>query len=274
MTDTKALLKNLSMEHLHEIKESYMKQLASIQKEEVFKEIDERDTVTLYHGTSTVHLQSILSKGILPRKDTGNDNWSHVTSSIENVTYMTNKWHYFYGVNASMEYISSLGDEQSMAEKVIEHNVFPCYVECKVPRALLVFDEDAILSKFMFQKVKKALKQQTNIAYDPMECLAQYGTVGVIGSILPEYIQSFTVLGEPDMYKYVIDHSSIYYKDWLKWQKGNGKGQLKLKELLQREAQSDLNGTWWVKDIPKGAYIERFGINPKTNKLAIHLGRM
>ncbi|MBB2483533.1 hypothetical protein H5P36_25705 [Bacillus sp. APMAM] len=35
----------------------------------------DNETITLYHGTTTDRLNSTLQKGLLPRKETGLDNW-------------------------------------------------------------------------------------------------------------------------------------------------------------------------------------------------------
>lgn len=234
---------------------------------------DANDTVTLYHGTTTGYLNQIIRNGILPRKETGIGNWENEVASIENVTYLTNKWHYAYAMNAHMLHLQNEhGDDPT---KITALTSFPCYIECKVPKDLLVADEDYLLSSYFQQKIKYYMKKNPKSPYtelfdliDPMECLTQYGTVGVLGSISPSMFVSFTVLGEQNLYQYLLDDSSPYIKDWNKWKQGKGKGKIKLKTLWEKEAESNLNGTWHISQVKKGKIVS-FGLNEATRKLAM-----
>jgi len=234
---------------------------------------DKHDTVTLYHGTTSGYLNGIIRTGILPRRDTGIDNWQEALSSIENVTYLTNKWHYSYAIHAHIKYAEE--HDVPTESEVKLRNSFPCYVECKVPKGLLVMDEDYFHTSNFLQKLKSHLKKHPDMHYmelpnlfDPMECLAQYGTVGVLGTIPPSMITSFTVLGDESLYQYLIDPSSPYVRDWERWRQGKGKGKLKLRSLLEKEAESDLNGTWFMQQVKKNTIVS-FGLNPSTGKLAM-----
>jgi hypothetical protein len=223
--------------------------------------IDKTDTVTLYHGTSSYYLNDILRTGILARSHTKNNNWVDSRPSIENMTYMTNKWHYTYAINSFIE----------LQKQGINDNNYPAYIECKVPKALLEIDEDFLYSNYMINKLKsfnKNNESELNITWE--ECLAQYATVGVIGNIPREYIVSFTILGEDELFKDIfISSDSQYYKEFLKWMAGKGKGKLKLIDLLKMEAKSPYNGTWWVKNIPPSSFIGDIFRNPQTNMLSI-----
>lgn len=106
------------------------------------KEIDENDTISLFHGTSTYYLNEIIKKGLLPRKDTGNNNWES-NPSFMGLTYLTNKWQYMYAYSA----VKSLYKKENIT-------TYPCYVEFKVPKAMLAPDEDLINSKYMVDRGK------------------------------------------------------------------------------------------------------------------------
>ena len=48
--------------------------------------------ITLYHGTSSQFLDSILNKGLKPRKETGVSNWSGDEKSLDDRVYLSNKF--------------------------------------------------------------------------------------------------------------------------------------------------------------------------------------
>jgi len=264
----KELLQQVSIK----IREKYMKAVRSIDPSSL--SYDKDDCVTLYHGTTTSHLISILRNGILPRNQTGIGNWEGEVSSIENVTYLTNKWHYSYALHAHIKQLKSDYGENFVGD-VASRTSFPCYVECKVPKGLLVMDEDYILTSRFQQKIKSHLKKNPTVNYmelpnlfDPMECLSQSATVGVLGTIPPSMIHSFTVLADEKMYHYITDENSPYMKDWKKWSEGKGKGKLKLQTLLEKESESDLNGTWFMHQVKNNSII-KFGLNEATGKIAM-----
>lgn len=262
--------KNILRQQAQAIKEKYMEQIKTLDFQHEIAEANQSETVTLYHGTTSLYLNSILQNGILPRSEVGTSNWEHVMESIPNVTYLTNKWHYFYAINATITHLQKeFGDEWPLLGVSVP--VFPCYIECKIPKDLLLLDEDFLLSEHMGKKIKQSLKNEGNLDLDPLECLNHYGTVGVMGAIPPEWIVSFTILGEPGMINYVIDEKGQYYKDWKKWQYGRGKGKLTELDLFKREEKSDLNGTWWMKNFQAGTQIKQIGVNPRTSKLSLTL---
>lgn len=252
---------------LTEVKKKYMEDVQTINIEEIKKEAEkDKETVTLYHGTSSNRLNLILREGILPRKDTGIDNWKgdgEEKSSIDNVVYMTNKWHYFYATNTVWVVANETGSY--IGEYGI---IYPCYIECKVPKSLLVMDEDFIKTRYMIKKITSTYKKGRGLVFDPLECLSQYGTVGVLGGISPSMIVSFTVLGGVDIFKYIIDEESPYYKEWLNWQLGQGKGKIKLKQMWEKEAECNMNGTWYTHEVKKNSKVS-FKKNPSTGNIAM-----
>lgn len=259
---------------LSDIKKRYMDSFLAINIDEIRENAQkDNETITLYHGTTTDRLNSILKKGLLPRKETGFDNWEwndDNENSIENVVYLSNKWHYFYAFNTWGVYLMKKYGENfeglKQGDKYLD--TFACYVECKVPKALLVIDEDFIKTRYMEKKIKSYLKRNKEIVFDPLECLAQYGTVGVLGGIPPSMITSFTVLADLKLFHYVTDENSPYHKEWYNWQLGKGKGKISLKQMLDKEAESDMNGTWWVHEIKKDCTIS-FVRNPMSGKIAM-----
>lgn len=266
LTNAQALLRKQAQA----IKEKYMESMSNLDFQKERMEADLSDTVTLFHGTTSLNLNSILEKGILTRDEVGTSNWEHLMESIPNATYLTDKWHYFYAINATITYLQKEFGENWMKHQT-DSPVFPCYVECRVPKNALLLDEDFILSQHMLKKIKKSIKDNTSLDLNPLECLKHYGTVGVMGAIPPEWIVSFTVLAEPEMANYVIDEKGQYFKDWKKWQYGRGKGELEATDLFKREQQSDLNGTWWMENFQKGTRIKKIGVNPDTQKISLVL---
>lgn len=250
----------------------YMEKVRSIDTSSL--SYDKSDTVTLFHGTTTAYLNFILRGGILPRSQTGNGNWEGEVSSIENVTYLTNKWHYFYAMNAHMNYTKN--EQVNEPESSASLPSLPCYVECKVPKDLLVVDEDYLLTSHFQQKIKSYTKKNPKAPFEevftliePMECLAQNATVGVLGTIPPSMIVSFTVLGDENLFRYLTDNHSPYMRDWNKWRQGKGKGKVKLQTLLEKEAESSLNGSWHKSQVRENTLIT-FAVNPNTGNLAMY----
>lgn len=70
-----------------------------------------------------------------------------------------------------------------------------------------------------------------------------------------------------------MEDSYQYKKDYYKWQSGKGKGKLNLDDLIDIESKSDLNGTWWLKDLKKDSIITNIGVNPATGKISISLSK-
>lgn len=225
--------------------------------------IDETNTITLFHGTNTFYINEILRQGILTRSEVGVDNWEN-NPSFEFLTYLTNKWHYFYAINSTLTQLKTTNPEE------VGFSILPCYFEVQIPKALLVADEDFLATKYALNKMKSSVRQGKNFELTWEESLAQYGTVGVLGSIAPRYIKSFTVLGDVGYtVEAFLNENGQYMKDWHTWQVGKGKGKVRLRDLLELEAKSDMNGTWWLKNFPSDVTIEGIIQNPKTKKISL-----
>lgn len=270
--DTQAYFVDGKFEATRYYKDVFMCFLAGQRVED--RVVDPKDTVTLYHGTTTAYLNDILEHGLLPRKDTDQGNWQDQVASSPNVVYMTNKWHYLYAYNATGAYIEKVekntGKEQEPWFK--SWLTFPCYIECVVPKALLVADEDFFHSRYISNRIQSSLRSGKEFSIDsidPLECLAHYGTAGVLGGIKPEYIKSFSILGELELYRELMFSNSPYKKDTEKWGAGKGKGKVELLDIMKREDQSLHNAAFFMHQIPKGRRIGQIGINPKTGTLSL-----
>lgn len=213
---------------------------------------DPKDTITLFHGTSTYYLNEILEQGLLPRIQTGNSNWKEEKcESLSYATYLTNKWHYMYAFQTFMK----------LATQGVTNGNFPCYLEYKVPKSKLMLDEDFFSSKYMKNRINKMKKKykyahEIFLNIDWNECLSQYATVAYLGCIPSDYLVSFTVLGNLNLLKEkFISEDSQYFKEFMNWGQGKGKGKLTLQDLFILE-DNEYNLVWWAKDIPKNSYID------------------
>lgn len=261
-------------EILKPLKEDYKQFLKSLSQEEILSQPLSGEKVRLFHGTTTAYLNSILKEGILPRSTTQHHNWES-NPSVESVVYLTNKWHYFYAYTATDEYMNrKYGEDYIHNPEYQWWNTFetlPCYIECHIPVELLVADEDFFFSDYALKKLNSALKKDKDFFIDYKESLSQYGTVGIVGKVDPKFLTSFTVMGDiRNLMQYFISSESTYHKEYQSWQQGKGKGKLKLLDLMKREEETFINGTWFVKDLPKNS-IARFGVNPNTNRISIQL---
>lgn len=125
------------------LKAVYMKQIDEKINNLNSIQVDENDTISLFHGTSTYYLNEILTFGLLTRKESKINNWEN-NPSFDQLTYLTKKWQYVYAYNAML----NLYEKENIA-------TYPCYIEFKVPKALLVPDEDFINTKYMIKKLNK-----------------------------------------------------------------------------------------------------------------------
>jgi hypothetical protein len=131
-------------------------------RENWFKDVNPNyiETIILYHGTSTLFLDSILKEGLKPRKETGVSNWvPHLESHPDFV---------YFGTRRDAESIGGKGyDEQMTNDK--EHQVI---MEVEVDTKNLYPDTDTMgLAKTWYE----SFLQVCGVAYK--------------GSILPEKIQ-------------------------------------------------------------------------------------
>lgn len=105
------------------------------------------------------------------------------------------------------------------------------------------------------------------------DSLTYSGTVGFVGTIKPEWIESMVVLGSPQMYLELDNEKGQYEKDWSDWAKGKGKGKLKPKDLKEIEKKYyPLVGTLQRPTIPKGYKISQ--IVPKNGELTYVLNKI
>jgi hypothetical protein len=257
---------------LEQLKEDYLNFLSNKVKQLPQQLQKPNDKIKLFHGTTLKYLNSILVNGLLPRKSLNVNNWEE-RPSHEEVCYLTNKWHYFYADQSTTMYMKN-NFEENNHRWWENYETFPCYVELSIPRELLVADEDFIGTTYMIHKLNKFMQKNQEIKWNELisweESLANYGTVGILGSIKPENLISFTIIADIEwFYRYINSSGSQYHKDYLKWQGGKGKGKLKFMELLELEDKSSKIATWWMKDIPKNSLIHSFTWDPEKNKILL-----
>ncbi len=60
-------------------------------------------TITLYHGTSTKHMEGILKNGLLPRDKTGNSNWDGPVESKAGFVYLTTAYPVYFAFCTAKE---------------------------------------------------------------------------------------------------------------------------------------------------------------------------
>ena len=65
--------------------------------------MSKKKTITLYHGTSTKHMDSILKNGLLPRDKTGNSNWDGPVESKAGFVYLTTAYPVYFAFCTAKE---------------------------------------------------------------------------------------------------------------------------------------------------------------------------
>lgn len=157
-----------------------------------WNDADKNGTTTVYHATLVKHLDAIIEKGILPRKDTGNEYWARKSAaeiSISTCTYFTTKWRHFY---AQQAYVLNDDGEDDWA-------LLPVIIKVQIPNNRILVDEDAILSIPFVDRNEEALDAVVagkpvdlkDFVFNPLEMLADYGTCAFKGSVGPECVLSY-----------------------------------------------------------------------------------
>lgn len=273
---------------------SAMKQTARFSVNQLKKK---EDIVELYHGTTAVHLSSILKEGLKPNAE-GFNRWENEVPPLSNVSYLTDKWHPFFAAHAFLKveeqrnpFIQSLieGHLNKSMKFTGQKINFPCFIKVRVNKNFLIADEDFFLSRFMNEKTIKLL-DKFKLDYDkiinenapiPKEffeelgifdpvtlgknCLNFNGTVAYLGEIPPEDIVEVTSMASFESFKWVlIDESTQYRKDYVSWQSGNGKGKLKNKDIQKMLSKASIDRT-----VPITSDIKNIVADYDKNKLMI-----
>lgn len=252
---------------LEEMKEA-IKQYAKNQKG-LFIEVGKPwDTVTLYHGTTTRHLNSILQHGLTPRMINQISNFEDVPSNDE-LVYLTTRWHYWYAHNANQQsLISQVGLERFEEEDIEglwrETQDIPMYIECEVPRELLTLDEDVVYQYNIRKAIKKgSIQKPEDITVDM--CLEQ----GTVASLLPislEYINEIVILGNVEYRDYLLEGS--YGSDASNWFKGFGLGHTDMWEMIMLESSHFKKGNHIIEvNAEKNELIKSLEITDEGLKL-------
>lgn len=247
---------------LYELQQQY---LQATQRGEFVQLASDSDMVTLYHGTSSHLIPEILEKGLLPRKVTGTDNWSHVGSSVSDLVYLTTKWQYFFATNAATDYYDEvLGD--GWGNPNIDLPAYPCYIEIEVPASSLTLDEDIFMSQYMQDLYEKHEGNPAPYA-TVAGALETYGTIAHIGVVPPSAIKSFTILGNKQSMLYCV--KGDYHDDYITWQKGLGLGNLTVPQIKQWETSLAGNKTYEVALLPKNKRVVGVQVDKHSLKVSL-----
>lgn len=158
------------------------------------------ERITLYHGTTSENLNSIITNGILPRKkleEGKSPTWKGVLSSVDDVVYLTNSWQWQYGAIRK----SNILKEDNTPEMFTHpFSLFPVVIEVSVPVSHLLIDEDLAYSplakELYYEKVSVAMAsgsehveiQIPEGGYNYKDSLSQNGTCSFVGRIPPDWI--------------------------------------------------------------------------------------
>jgi len=79
----------------------------------------------LYHGTTARHLHAIHQHGLLPRRTTGESNWSGNVASKEEFVYLTDAYPVYYAVGPAFAVESAPADLLILKVDVNEDRLYP-----------------------------------------------------------------------------------------------------------------------------------------------------
>jgi len=94
------------------------------------------NNVILYHGTEAEYADEILAKGIQPRCETGNSNYTGKIASKKDFVYLTSAWPFFYA------YLGRFQEHKPAKQTKDQNDILILKVE--VPEYSLFPDEDFI----------------------------------------------------------------------------------------------------------------------------------
>lgn len=193
------------------------------------------ETVTLYHGTTTKHLNAIIKEGLTPRITNKQNNFLDVPSN-EELVYLTSKWHYWYAFNANQKsLIEQVGEERYLSEPIEdlweETMDYPMYVAVDVPVEVLTLDEDVVYQI----DIRKALMEGkiTSASQISLDDCLQQGTAASIVPIPPEWISNFGIIGSQEFRDGLLDGQ--YGADAHGWFSGFGMGSSDLLSIMVAE---------------------------------------
>lgn len=202
---------------------------------DLFATVPSKDMVRVYHGTSTSHLHDILTYGLQPRSVTNRSNWNIThngenLASIDDVVYVTTKWHYYY------------------ANVVARQNkeAFPCYIAFDIPKSALIPDEDAFHSKLSSERFWTYFysKGRQPFHLSGEESLLFYHTASIPLGIPLSCIKEVTVLGDHDFLTDILSPSSTYSQCLEEWSQGRLEREVKMSSLYKKMNRSSYNRTF------------------------------
>lgn len=127
----------------------------------------------LYHGTSTVYIESILKHGLLTRQESGADtNWKGFEH--ENVIFFSadKENAYFQGTQTAME-----------------QGGFPIFLEVRIPfKSLIIPDADADPQRTVDDYAHLEPDRYSKYGISPEQMSLHTGRIGYRGKILPQHI--------------------------------------------------------------------------------------
>jgi hypothetical protein len=143
----------------------------------------------LYHGTSERHLHAIQRHGLLPRRITGESNWSGKVASKEAFVYLTDAYPVYFAVGPALSAESAPADLLILKVDVDEDRLYP--------------DEDFI-AWAVTDAIQGVRQEEMNLFIDPRahkgvwRLSLQYNGVVCTPGVSPERIVDHRVIGRSE----------------------------------------------------------------------------
>ena len=143
----------------------------------------------LYHGTSERHLHAIQRHGLLPRRITGESNWSGNVASKEEFVYLTDAYPVYFAVGPALAAEDAPADLLILKVEVDEDRLYP--------------DEDFI-AWALTDGVQGVRQEEMNPFIDPRaykdawHLSLQHNGVVCTPEVLPERILDHRVIGRSE----------------------------------------------------------------------------
>jgi hypothetical protein len=188
----------------------------------------------LYHGTSEYAAREALKKGLRPRAETGEDNWSELgIGSNPKAIYLTDTWACHYACNARQQAPRIPGADGKISNRVAVIEIDTrglVLTNLRADEDYMAFTDPDIKGMMTEAALKEKVRHHArNLSTDWKRSLETIGNCVYLGKILPKHIRRvalFDYRQNRDMASAMVDglptpagfrFARDYHRSYIKW---------------------------------------------------------